>query len=219
MQRSKDYYKILEVHPTASHADIKKSYRRLALQYHPDKNLGSELHEAKFKDITEAYQVLSDSKRRGEYNRTYGIFSPTEKKGRNQTVTPQIILNQTIELRRKVAASNPDRMNKIALSQQIQHILTNYNIQALKHNDDSRLNGRIIEEMMFCSRLLPFIDVQRICLQLTEIAGSDNNMYRKIYNFSKEVRMQTAWNRYKLLVAVLVAIVLCFTIYLAAKAI
>ncbi|MGI8635766.1 MAG: DnaJ domain-containing protein, partial [Segetibacter sp.] len=52
MLHSKDYYRILEVRPSASQADIKKSYRRLALQYHPDKNLGSELYEARFKDIT-----------------------------------------------------------------------------------------------------------------------------------------------------------------------
>ncbi len=219
MLHSKDYYRILEVRPSASQADIKKSYRRLALQYHPDKNLGSELYEARFKDITEAYRVLSDTRKRGEYNRTRGIFSRTEKKKNDHTTTPQMLLNQTIELRRKVAAYNPDRMNKLALSHQIQHILSNYNIHILKHNNDSKLNTRIIEEMMACARLLPFADVEKICFRLTEIAGSDNNMYRKIYDFSKEIRMQTVWNRYKLLVAVLLAIILCFTIYFAAKAI
>ncbi len=52
-----DYYKILGVTQTASAADIKKSYRMLSLQYHPDKNNGD---DEKFKEISEAYEVLSD---------------------------------------------------------------------------------------------------------------------------------------------------------------
>src|SRR3954468_11483977 len=64
----KDYYKILELTPGASVADIKKSFRRLALLYHPDRNFGSNIHEAKFKEIKEAYDVLSDTKQRQEYN-------------------------------------------------------------------------------------------------------------------------------------------------------
>ena len=47
----KDYYRILELPPGASIADIKKSFRRLALRYHPDKNFGNKTYEAKFKEI------------------------------------------------------------------------------------------------------------------------------------------------------------------------
>ena len=53
----KDYYKILEVTSAATSVEIKKSYRRLALQYHPDKNFGNQLYEAKFKEIQEAYSA------------------------------------------------------------------------------------------------------------------------------------------------------------------
>jgi molecular chaperone DnaJ len=211
----KDYYKILEVSPTATHADIKKSYRRLALQYHPDKNFGNQLFEAKFKDITEAYKVLSDLRQRDEYNRRRNQSSQSEKKKTETHTTPQTILNQTIDFRKKIAVLDPDRMNKTALFQQIEHILSRHNITILQRNNDPRLNKRIIEEIMYCARFLPFPHVERICFQLTSIAGTDNQMYRKIYNFSREVRIQTVWSRYKVLVAVLLAIILCFTIYFA----
>lgn len=56
----KDYYKILEVSKDADDNTIKKAYRKLAIKYHPDKNLGNEEAEAKFKDISEAYETLSD---------------------------------------------------------------------------------------------------------------------------------------------------------------
>ncbi len=66
-----DYYKLLGVTKQASAAEIKKAYRKLALKYHPDKNKGNKAAEARFKQISEAYAVLSDSKKRQQYD-TYG---------------------------------------------------------------------------------------------------------------------------------------------------
>ena len=64
----KDYYKILGVDKTASQADIKKAYRSLAKKYHPDKNKGDKAAEDKFKDISEAYEVLGDEEKRKQYD-------------------------------------------------------------------------------------------------------------------------------------------------------
>ena len=66
----RDYYEVLGVARTASDDDIKKAYRRLALQYHPDRNSAPEATE-RFKEATEAYQVLSDAEKRSMYDR-YG---------------------------------------------------------------------------------------------------------------------------------------------------
>lgn len=65
-----DYYQILGVHATATEEEIKRAYRRLALQYHPDRNPGSKQAEDKFKEINEAYEVLSDSQKRADYDRS-----------------------------------------------------------------------------------------------------------------------------------------------------
>lgn len=64
----KDFYKILEIPRGASEEDIKKAYRKLALKYHPDKNQSPEAEE-KFKEVAEAYEVLSDKKKRETYDR------------------------------------------------------------------------------------------------------------------------------------------------------
>ncbi|MBS2962147.1 molecular chaperone DnaJ [Actinocrinis puniceicyclus] len=70
----KDYYKVLGVPKDAPAADIKKAYRKLARQYHPDANKGDAAAEEKFKEISEAYDVLSDDKRRKEYDEARSLF-------------------------------------------------------------------------------------------------------------------------------------------------
>ena len=72
---AKDYYKILEVREEASQEEIKKAYRRLAKKYHPDANAGNKQSEEKFKDVSEAYEVLGDSEKRQKYDqmRKFGM--------------------------------------------------------------------------------------------------------------------------------------------------
>lgn len=69
MSTSHDYYKILGVPRDADREALKKAYRSLAVRYHPDKNPGDKSSEEKFKEVTEAYEVLSDPRKRSMYDR------------------------------------------------------------------------------------------------------------------------------------------------------
>jgi curved DNA-binding protein len=77
----KDYYKILGVNKKATQAEIKKAYRKLAMKFHPDKNQGNTKAEDKFKEISEAYEVLGDAGKRGKYDQLGANWKHYEKNG------------------------------------------------------------------------------------------------------------------------------------------
>ena len=71
MEQKRDYYEVLGVSKSATADEIKKAYRKKAIQYHPDRNPGNKEAEEKFKEAAEAYDVLSDEKKRQMYDQ-YG---------------------------------------------------------------------------------------------------------------------------------------------------
>ena len=77
----KDYYKILGVEKTAGQKEIKKAYRRLARKYHPDVNPGDKTAEARFKDINEAHEVLSDPEKRRKYDQLGANWQQWQRMG------------------------------------------------------------------------------------------------------------------------------------------
>ena len=69
MTTTRDYYEILGVEKSADADEIKRAYRRLAMKYHPDRNPDDAEAESKFKECAEAYEILSDTEKRAQYDR------------------------------------------------------------------------------------------------------------------------------------------------------
>ena len=82
MSAKRDYYQVLEVERGVSAEDLKKSYRKLAVKYHPDKNPGDKAAEEKFKELGEAYEALSDPQKRAAYDQFgHAAFDPRMRAG------------------------------------------------------------------------------------------------------------------------------------------
>ncbi len=99
----KDYYRILGVNKNATPEEIKKAYRKLAQKYHPDRNQGNKEYEEKFKEINEAYEVLSDSDKRSKYdNLGASWFNFQRQGGRSEQFNwSDWFINQSVGSRRK----------------------------------------------------------------------------------------------------------------------
>jgi molecular chaperone DnaJ len=84
----RDYYQVLDVARTATEAEIKKAYRRLAMKYHPDRNPNDHEAEGRFKEVKEAYEVLSDAQKRGAYDQ-FGHAGVDASRGAGQGFDPR----------------------------------------------------------------------------------------------------------------------------------
>src|SRR5688572_28671447 len=77
MAKFKDYYKLLELEPYEDIEAVKASFRKLARKYHPDINPGNPAFEEKFKEINEAYDILSDAEKKARYDQSLRVMNRT----------------------------------------------------------------------------------------------------------------------------------------------
>ena len=208
---SKDYYRILEVRPAASFEEIKRSYRKLAVKYHPDKNPNDILAEATFKEIVEAYDILSDTKRREAYHSRH--FYTHDYKNPEPEPTPQSILNDTLQLNKLVEKLNPFRLNQDALFFQLKQLLSEDNLLLLQRENRSSINTQILEALLRICTLLNYNFTEEIEDNLMFLADGDTYLENKVNDFLNQQRRKDKWSRYKTLLAIVIAIMLCLIIF------
>lgn len=206
-----DYYQILRVLPTASTAEIKKSYRQLAMEFHPDRNTSIQAAEL-FTLIKEAYAILSDPKQRKRYDASR--FHESIQTTRIAT-TPEEVRWMSEELVNRIRKMNPERINRDKLVIDLEAVLSVYHIQLLEKRKDEKQNELLVQDILFCLENVDQSDCLRLAHTLHSLDGLTPTLRKKIDQFVISYQRNYYWNKYKIVVAFIIAVLLCYLIYLS----
>ena len=210
----KDYYKILEIEPSATLPEIKKAYRRLAQQYHPDKNADKEYAHTYFTEIKEAYEVLTDPSRKEVYlQQRWYQQSLGKKEFVTHPVTPPRILKQILELNKYVSSLDSFRMDKYGLYEYIQTILSPETVEQLRKFNETSINKEIIRSIIHTSGYLQPRQAKNIASTLYALARNEPASIGQINLFLLQIERKVRWEKYKIMIVILVTIVISLLIY------
>ena len=134
--RLKDYYRTLEVSPSATTDEIRKSFRKLALKYHPDKNEGSVFSAAQFIEIKEAYHVLGDTNKRYKYDEERWLLGMSTRSNKSKLTNAAWIRGEAGKLRKHLDQIDVYRMSHAALQHYVLLLLSDGNIAVMQKEEE-----------------------------------------------------------------------------------
>ena len=137
--RLKDHYRTLGVHTAASGEEIRKAFRKLALQYHPDRNQESPFAEGHFRELKEAYNVLGDEGKRRRYDDERWLLGMAAHKPGAGRLTPEWIAGEAGKLRQHMEQIDSYRMSHDALQAYVLLLLNDEHLAVVKENKDATL--------------------------------------------------------------------------------
>ncbi|HMK27031.1 MAG TPA: DnaJ domain-containing protein [Chitinophagaceae bacterium] len=208
----KDYYSILEIKSSATQAEIKKAFRKLAHQFHPDKNKHDPYYTAQFAEVKEAYEVLTNPAKKEYYLQQRWYDQSTGKRKTQDIITPVALLKQVLELERYVSKLDVFRMDKEGLHDYLSILLTDTTIEKLNSFNDEATNEEIIKILLACFRPLPFDLVLSLQKQLIKIRVNPG-CSKKISDWMAGREKIHTREKYKVWIILLVVAVLCLLIF------
>jgi molecular chaperone DnaJ len=214
--QGKDYYKILELPPSATLKEIKTAYRRLAHQFHPDKNSNDMYASGQFEIIKEAYEVLTNPSKKEYYLQQRWYAQSMGKKQTETIITPVTVLKQFLELDKYVSKLDMHRIDKEGLYVYITNILSDETIDKLNAFNEKDINKSIIVLVLKCGLPLPWSLAKPLSERLMKL-NSDSSTIESIHKYTQYARSADTVNKYKPWAVLLIVAVLCFLIYIISR--
>jgi curved DNA-binding protein CbpA len=213
----KDYYSILKLEPSATLPEIKKAYRKLALQFHPDKNQYDPYAAVQFSEIKEAYEVLTNPTKKEYYLQQRWYDQSIGKRKKQDIIIPVTILKLALELEKYVSTLDIFRMDKEGLQQYMLEILSDSNIETLEKFNETETNKQIIIIILKAMRPLPQSYTMPVIAQLKKLAGEDESARAAVIAFTQKTAQKRLKEKYSLIIIITVTLILCLLIWLAGR--
>jgi curved DNA-binding protein CbpA len=212
----KDHYSILEIEPSATLAEIKKAYRKLAQQFHPDKNANDPYAAARFAAVKEAYEVLTNPLKKAYYLQQRWYDQSIGKRKTQEIITPVSLLKQSLELNRQVAQMDIHRMDRQGL---LEYMLSQFNDASLEQlgsfNEPSVIE-QIILTTLKTAEVLKTEQLKQIAGKLSKLAAGNASQIERIEKTIRSQRRKESWEKKELVLVVLITIIICVLIFLGA---
>jgi DnaJ domain len=213
----KDYYGILQIEISATKPEIKKAYRKLAMQFHPDKNQDDLYAAARFEEIKEAYEVLTNPSKKEYYLQQRWYNQSIGKRKTESIITPVTVLKQMLELDIYVYKLDVHRMDKQGLADYTGELLSNANIDKIFLFNEQHVNNQIIIIAIKAMSSLTYRQAEVISNNLYKLAGENAEFKKMINEFLYLKKQKEKTEKYKPVIALLIVAILCLLIWMMGR--
>ncbi|MDP1844124.1 MAG: J domain-containing protein [Sediminibacterium sp.] len=212
MSSSTNWYDVLGVSPTANKKEINKAYRRLAHQFHPDKNPKSENAAEQFQLIKKAYNILSDEALKASFDKQFPFI---ESKPYHSINNVEDLIVAVRKLNKDTSLQNIFFIDRDILLFQLIELLSPTNLQLLQTNSNGKYLELMLKEQFIIAKILPYKMSKPIFEKW--LSSTENNPILKnhVESYIKKKRIVNMIEKAKPLIAVLISIIIMTLIYLS----
>jgi curved DNA-binding protein CbpA len=208
----KDYYALLDIKPGADTGTIKKAFRKLALQHHPDKRQANEQHDAYFREIQEAYSILSDPHKRDEYHYKRGLENAMGH-SLDKSLSAADILKIFLQTEKFVQQSDKYRIDHLWLGRQIINLFTVERLLVITQANDAEMIREVNRIGLSMAEYLNLEDTLKLIEQfktkLPNASDFEVRWNKCIENKKRKQKIESL----KLPVAITITMLICYLIY------
>jgi molecular chaperone DnaJ len=213
----KDHYKTLELAPSATMQEIKRAYRKLAQQYHPDKNNDDPYAEANFSEIKEAYETLTNPAKKDNYLQQRWYNRATGNNNTEQVITPVNILKQSLEFEKYSSTLDVFRMDSESLFEYMDQLLSEETISKLLQFNEADVNHQIIITLLKPIRFLRSEKAVLLANKLSKLSAGSKQEQVLITSTLHQLQKKEKWESNKWIVVLLITAAICWLIWYSAS--
>ncbi len=213
----KDHYKTLKVPAHASIEEIKKAYRLLAQQYHPDKNNNDPYSIAYFSEIKEAYETLTNPIKKDIYLQVRWYNRATGNKHTHEVITPVAVLKEVLEFEKYTSSMDVFRIDKELLFSYINELLNEATISQLMQFNESEINQQIVLTLLKPVRLLKSEKALLLNERLCKLTNDNSWVQSVMSDMIKKIQREEIWKKYEWVFVLIITLGILLLIRFSSK--